>query len=271
VVNHARSQGLRIIARLGMVPLWARPDLNGQETTFTYLDQEHFEDFTQFVIAFLDRYRDDVQHIIIWNEPNLSFEWGYRPVDPEGYVDLLKTVYPAVHETQSHVILLAGALAPTLEPPGSPAGLNDLLYLQQMYEEGAAPYFDALAAHAYGLAFPPDFPPGETTINFRRVELLRDIMQRNGDEDKQVYITEAGWNDHPRWLWAVSPGERVRYTLDAYTWADENWSWCPVVAIWMFRTPTALHNYQDYYAFLTPDFQPRPIYYAVQDYTGNAD
>jgi hypothetical protein len=25
-----------------------------------------------------------------------------------------------------------------------------------------------------------------------------------------------------------------------------------------------LHNYQDYFSFVTPDFRPRPIYLAVQ-------
>ncbi len=270
VLRHAHNQGLTVIARLGMTPAWARPDPKQQETTFTYLDSAHYSDFASFVAAFVSRYREEVRHIIIWNEPNLSFEWGYRPVDPAGYSDLLRVVYPAAHTANAEIVVLGGALAPTLEPPGSPAGLNDLLYLQAMYEAGAAPYFDALAAHAYGLGFSPDTPPDPALINFRRVELLRDIMDANGDADKLIYVTEAGWNDHPRWVWAVKPGVRIRYTLDAYTWAAERWPWCPVVAMWMFRTPFPLHNYQDYYVYVTPDFRPRPIYTAVQAYTGNA-
>ena len=43
--------------------------------------------------------------------------------------------------------MLAGALAPTLEPAGSPNGMNDLVYLERMYQAGAAAYFDALAIH----------------------------------------------------------------------------------------------------------------------------
>ncbi len=270
VIRHARNQGLTVIARLGMVPAWARPNPKQQETTDTYLESDHYADFATFVAAFATRYREDVQHIIIWNEPNLSFEWGYRPVDPEAYTDLLRVVYPAAHVANPDVIILGGALAPTLEPPGSPAGLNDLLYLTAMYAAGAAPYFDALSAHAYGLGFAPDTPPDPALINFRRVELLRKIMEANGDAEKLIYVTEAGWNDHPRWTWAVKPGQRIQYTLDAYTWAAEQWPWCPAVAMWMFRTPTLLHNYQDYYPFVTPEFQPRLIYTAVQAYTGNA-
>lgn len=271
VIQHARNQGLTIIARLGMVPAWARPDEDEIETTFTYLDEAHFDDFARFVAAFLERYGAEVQHIIIWNEPNLSFEWGFRPVNPEAYTDLLKMVYPVAHQEKEDVIVLAGALAPTLEPVGSPSGLNDLIYLEEMYAAGAAAYFDALAAHTYGLVFPPEYPPDPATLNFRRVELLRDIMIQYGDGGKQIYITETGWNDHPRWVWAVSPSERMRYTIDAYQWAKVNWSWCPTVAVWMFRTPIWLHHYQDYYALMTPDFQPFPIYSAVKAYTGNAE
>jgi hypothetical protein len=270
VVEHAENQGLRVIARLGMVPDWARPDVDELETTFTYLDRAHYDEFAQFVAEFVARYRGRVDHVIIWNEPNLSFEWGYRPVDPAGYVDLLKVVYPEAHLMNPDVIVLGGALAPTLEPPDSTAGLNDLIYLRAMYDAGVSPYFDALAAHAYGLAFAPSAAPAEHLINFRRTELLREIMDQHGDEAKLIYVTEAGWNDHPRWTWAVSPGKRVRYTLDAYTWAAERWPWCPVVAMWMFRTPLPLHNYQDYYTFVTPSFQKRPIYEAVKRYTDPA-
>lgn len=265
IIAHAKQQGLNIIARLGMVPEWARPEPEVRETTSTYLDEEHFQDFAEFVAAFAARYQGDIDHVIIWNEPNLRFEWGYRPVDPEGYVQLLKTVYPAAHEANPNITVLAGALAPTLEPEGGHAGLNDLAYLEQIYTGGGAPYFDALAAHAYGLAFPPEADPRNDLLNFRRVELLREIMVRHGDIDKQIFITESGWNDHPRWTWGVKPSQRVQYTIDAYDWAKDNWPWCSVLAIWVFRTPTSSHNYQDYFTFVTPDFQPRPIYGFVRD------
>ena len=268
VVEHAQNQGLTLIARLGWVPGWARPDLDEQETTLTYLDAEHYDEFADFVAAFVSRYRGRVNHVIIWNEPNLSFEWGYRPVDPEGYVELLRAVYPRVHAANPDVVVLAGALAPTLEPEGSAAGLNDLAYLERMYQAGAASSFDALAIHAYGLTFPPEEPPAADAINFRRVELLREIMVTNGDGDKPVYVTEAGWNDHPRWARSVRPGQRIEYTIGAYEWARQNWPWCACVAMWAFRYPAPTHSYQDYYAFVTETFQPKVIYLEVQKYTG---
>jgi hypothetical protein len=266
VIKHAENQGLTVIARLGWTPDWARPEPDEQATTHTYLDADHYDDFGDFVAAFVARYRGRVQHVIVWNEPNLSFEWGYRPVDPEGYVELLRAVYPRAHAANPDVVVLAGALAPTLEPEGSEAGLNDAAYLERMYQTGAAPYFDALAAHAYGLKSPPDEPPAPETINFRRVELLRQIMVAHGDGDKPVYVTEAGWNDHPRWANSVRPAQRIEYTIGAYEWAREHWPWCTCVAIWAFRYPASTHNYHDYYAFVTTDFEPRVIYLEVKKY-----
>ncbi|MDY7079122.1 MAG: beta-galactosidase, partial [Chloroflexota bacterium] len=159
VIEHAENQGVTVIARLGWVPAWARPEPEVLETTITYLDAEHYDDFANFVAAFVARYRGRVNHIILWNEPNLSFEWGYRPVNPDEYVELLRVVYPRAHATNPDVVVLAGALAPTLEPEGSALGLSDLAYLERMYQADAAPTFDALAVHAYGLTLPPEEHP----------------------------------------------------------------------------------------------------------------
>lgn len=263
VIDHARAQGLTVIARLGLAPWWARPDSRVQATTLNYLDRDHFADFGNFVYAFVDRYQDRVQHIIVWNEPNLSFEWGLRPVDAAAYVDLLKVAYPRAKEANPNVIVLGGALAPTVEPIGSERGLDDLIYLQQMYDAGAREYFDALAAHAYGFTLPMGDPPDPARVNFRRVELLRQMMIDNGDAAKQVYITEAGWNDSSRWNQAVTPAQRIEYTLAAYEWAQQT-EWVTMLAMWAFRYPRATRNYQDGWTWVTEDFQPRPIYLEAQ-------
>src|SRR5690606_39247277 len=154
--------------------------------------------------------------------------------------------------------------APTLEPDGSELGLNDLLFLERMYAAGAADYFDMLAVHAYGLTFAADEPPAPDLLNFRRVELLRDIMVAHGDGHKGLLLTESGWNDSPRWTRAVSPGARIDYTLAGYAWAEEHWPWMPAVCTWAFRYPRPQHSYGDYFTFVSPDFVPKPIYDAVR-------
>ncbi len=263
VVEHASTQGLKVIARLGLTPEWARP----KDSSLNYLDSTAYDDFAEFASAFAKRYQGQVSHIIIWNEPNLSYEWGYRATSAEDYVDLLKVVYPAVKEASPTTQVLAGALAPTLEPAGSPWGLNDLEYLDEMYSNGASEYFDGLAVHAYGLAFPPESEPGTNMLNFRRVELIRDVMVRNSDRDKKIFITETGWNDHPRWALGVKPGQRISYTLSGLEFAEENWPWVESIAIWAFRFPAPTKSYMDYYTLVTPEFVTKPIYDALKEFS----
>jgi GH35 family endo-1,4-beta-xylanase len=266
VVDHARRQGLTVIARLGFVPEWARPDPEIQPTTFTYLDEEQYGAFARYVAAFVEHFRGRVNHVVIWNEPNISLEWGYRPVDPEGYTELLRAVYPRAKAANPDAVILGGALAPTLAPPGDPEGMNDLDYLRRMLAAGAGDAMDGLAVHAYGWQMPPDAPADPAVVNFSRTELLRELLVDAGHEELPIYITEGGWNDHPRWTKAVQPSQRAAFTLRAYEKALEEWPWCQAVVLWVFRFPRPANTYQDYFTFVTTDFTPKPIYYAVQRY-----
>ena len=297
IIDHANRQGLQVIARLGFVPDWARPAAtpDGQPTTFTYLDADRYPDFARFAAAFAAHFQGRVQHIVIWNEPNLSGEWGLRPVDPAGYVEMLRAVYPAIKQANPDVEVLAGALAPTLEPEGSPNGLDDLVYLRQIYaalagdgrrsgadaatEDGDSPNlaqpssvtrlpssrpYDAWAVHSYGRAAPADAAPAPDQINFRRTELLRAIMVEHGDADVPVYITESGWNDDVNWAFGVTPAQRIQYTLQAWDYAQANWPWVRCVAAWVFKLPAPAQGYRDHFTFVTPSLEPLPIYEEVQ-------
>ncbi len=287
IVDQADRQGLQVIARLGFVPEWARPSPSIQPTTFTYLDRAHYKDFATFAAAFAAHFRGRVNYIVIWNEPNLSSEWGMRPVSAADYVALLQASYGPIKAANPDMLVLAGALAPTLEPAGSAQGLDDLLYLQQMYQALGAtadsestttrqlpgahrslrvpnrPY-DAWAMHSYGRTAPPEQAPAPSVINFRRAELEHDLMVRYGDGDLPVFITEAGWNDDTQWVFGVTPAQRIRYTLDAWTYARLHWPWVRCVAMWVFKLPAPAHGYRDHYTFVTPSLEPLPIYDEVR-------
>jgi hypothetical protein len=277
IVDHANRQGLQVIARLGFVPAWARPKTlpDGSATTFTHLDPEHYADFAAYAAAFAAHFRGRITQIVIWNEPNLSGEWGMRPVDPASYARMLMAVYPAIKQANPDAQVLAGALAPTLETNRAGA-LNDITFLEEMYaaledgrrktdaEPAEAPSivhrpFDAIAMHSYGRNAPPDEAPAPDRINFRRTELLREVMLKHGDTSP-VFITEAGWNDDPRWVFGVSPAQRITYTLGAWEYARSNWDYVKCVAMWVFKLPAPERSYRDYFQFITPGLEPLPIY-----------
>jgi len=262
IMRHAENQGLRVLARMGFVPEWARPVAHGQTSTFNSLPPESYDAFGRFSAQFAQRYRHLLAGIILWNEPNLDYEWGYRPVSPAEYAELLASAAPLIRQAAPDIPILGGALAPTREPPGSPHGLDDLIYLEQLLEAGAAQHMDMLAVHTYGFTAPADEPPSPDKLNFRRVELLHALVQSS---NLPIAITESGWNDHPRWTKAVSPSQRIQYTLDSLR-LGESWDWLRYHCLWVFRFPTPYYAYPDHFAMATTLFQPLPIYYALRDY-----
>ena len=260
LVAHARQQGLQIIARLDIVPAWAR----AKDTTDRRIDPAYYDDFARYAAAFAARYRDQVRYIVVWNEPNLFFEWGSREPDPAAYAELLKVVYPAVKQANPEMQIAAGGLSPGPSVPG--IRLDDLTFLRGMLAAGAP--FDVLAIHAYGAQVAPDEEPHPDRVNFRRIEVYRNLLKEAG-QTRPLIVTEGGWNDHPRWSGAVSPADRLRWTVDAYRLSA---TWPDVIAVcfWQFRAPTT-HSYQDNFNFVAADGTPKAIYWAIREYaTGRA-
>lgn len=264
VVSLAQRQGLQVIARLGMVPGWARPS---PDSTDTALATAHYVSFAHFVATFAARYAGQVQTLVLWNEPNLALEWGQQLPDALAYTELVRQAAMAARLANPAVRVLAGALAPTLEPLGSINGLNDLLFLEQALQAGLGQWVDGLAVHSYGMGQPPEQAPDPALLNFRRVELLQDLLVRSGYAALPLWITETGWNDSPRWAFASTPAERVRYTVQAAQWAVEHWQ--PQVkqlCFWVLRYPSPHQHYFDHYAFVSSDFTPLPVYTALQQW-----
>jgi hypothetical protein len=258
VVREANRQGLEIIARLDFVPDWARP----KGSTPRFLPETSWADYASFVGRFARRYREAVQYFVIWNEPNTTFELGFQPVDPGAYVQLLDLAGRAIRDANPKAIVMPAGLAPTLDR--SDLALDDVLYLQALYDHGARGLFDALAVHSYGWKFPPDSDAKPDRLNFARAELLRDVMVKNGDAGKPIIITESGWNDSPRWTKAVHPGQRIQYTLRALDKVKTDWPWTQAMCIWAFRLPAPAHDYNDYFTLVDTTFRLKPIYDQLQ-------
>lgn len=276
IVDLYRAHGLRVIARLDLAPAWARPPDTRPETPPANLD-----DYGDFVYAFVNHFRGRVQHIQIWNEPNIYPEWGEQAVDPVGYARMLQVAYERAKEADPDVYVLAAPLAITLgEPhpePGRWRSMPDLDFLQAMYEAGASDHFDILSANAFGFDLPPEDPPDPDVLNFRRVELQREIMVRYGDEEKAIWFNEYGWNAAPEsfddesLIWErVSEEQQAEYTLRGIEMARREWPWAGVFNIWYFRQTGQQYTPDEaafYFRMVDVDFTPRRVYDAVQDAT----
>jgi hypothetical protein len=277
LVDACFKYDLHIVARLDRPPDWTRADNSYKERP-----PDDFEDYGDYVYAFVSHFRGRIQHVQIWNEPNIFPEWGNQAVDPAAYVDLLRIAYRRAKEADPNVYVLCAPLAITLgQPhpePGQWIAMSDLDYLEAMYQAGAKDYFDIYSANAFGMDRPPEDPPAADVLNFQRVVLQRQIMERYGDRDKAVWFNEYGWNAAPAdmpadaLVWQrVSEQQQAEYTVRGIQLAREEWPWSGVFMIWYFRQVGSIApDRADYYfRMVDPDFTPRLLYWAVQDVTAS--
>lgn len=267
IVERSRATGLRVILRLDTSPRWAlppsAPDGLGPPV--------HDEDYWDFVQTVADRYRGRVYAYQVWNEPNLTSEWGHLPPSPEAYVRLLRGASQRIRAADPNAIVVMAALAPTLTDNADAE--DDLRYLQAVYDAGGRGAFDVLGAQVYGLRGGPDDPRiDRTDVTFSRPILLREVMERNGDAATHVWATEMGWNANPptiveQHFGRVTPTLQARYTVRGVRRIGEQWPWMDLVCLWFFKRTDETNRHQDWFWFrlADPDFTLQPVYYAVRD------
>ncbi len=266
IVDLANKYGIQIVARIDQTPAWANPagGVPGGHPA-------NYQDYADFLKAFVQHYKGKVQYISVWNEPNLEREWEpTKKVNPVAYVDMLKVAYKAVKATDPNVKVMAAPLAITLEEN---INLSELTYLDQMYKAGAKDYFDIMPANAYGLEFPPEAAPDPKVLNYRRVELLHNVMVKNGDTNKAVWFNEYGWNASPpsmpadRLTWGrVTEQQQADWTVQGIDYAKKNWPWSGVIFVWFFRQVGDIPDdaSEQYFQMVTKDFVEKPVYKEVQ-------
>src|SRR5439155_1047702 len=139
---------------------------------------------------------------------------------------------------------------------------------------------DAPGAHGPGYKGPPELSPAEALANpfwggdrsftFRRLEVLRAIMEHSGDADKHVWVTEFGWTSDPQnrgYEWArVSEEVKGDYLVRALYWARLHWApWVGPMFVWTMPDRTWGPGDEKYWwAIADPDGTPRPAYQALR-------
>ncbi|HLG73350.1 MAG TPA: O-antigen ligase family protein [Chloroflexota bacterium] len=279
LVDAGNAAGLQFIARLERPPDWARAPGTAETAP-----PQNFGDYGDFVAAFVEHFRGRIHYIQIWNEPNRFEDWGNQPVDPAAYTRLLQIAYTRAKQVDPNIVVLSAALTPTTDC--CQKNRPDPVYLQQMYDAGARGYFDVLGAQGYGLRAGPEDPwtdlplhPNDArkavidshNTNFGRVVLDRQVMVRNGDAGKSVWVGEFGWNALPGdWQGDASPwgsvtlDQQAAYTVAAYQRAQREWPWLGVMNVWLFQDPAPAENDPtQFFGLVDQQFQPRPVYQAI--------
>lgn len=270
IVTQAVNNQIEIIARLSNPPAWSRS--LPVEQSGSKAPPDNFADFADFAAAVAERYQGQIHYFQIWNEPNGNEEWGlHQPVNPTAYTELLCLAHDRIKAVNPEAVILAGALTPTVSI--TDANLNDLIFLQKMYAAGAADCFDIMSAQGYGLwSGARDQRLRPTVINYPHHLLIRDVMVRQGDAQKPIWISEMAWNVVPEGIppeyGRVSLEQQGRYGFEAYARAKAEWPWVGVINYWFLKRAGESEQNQAWYYFrlLEPDFTPLPAYAALANY-----
>ena len=240
VVQQVNESNLKLLARISTDP---------QKTDFwAGLPPESADHFADYVFALASRYSCKpeavgcIQAYQVWNEPNLSREWGHKRPNPAEYVYFLGRAYEAIKQANPNAVVVSAGMAPTGD--NNELAMPDDLFYEQMYEAmggSSDGYFDALGVHGVGFAAPPELDPddaaaesrygGHRFFSFRHVEDIRTIMERHGDAEKQIVLLEFGWTSDPvnpdyRWHGGdagIDQTVQGEYLRRAYEWAEANW------------------------------------------------
>jgi hypothetical protein len=256
VVAAAADAGMKIVLRIDEVPGWA----GGSPA---HLDPADLEAYLYEAVSYG---RGTVQYVEVFNEPNLPYEWGGSP-DPAAYGRLLAAANRGVKRADPNVGVIAAAVSQ--RTGGLGGSMEDVDFLQGLYDAGGKSSFDLLGMHAYLGNFAPEADP--TTCSpmcFRDVELFRAVMVRNGDDAKQAFLTEMGVLEQTSidlgpYSWMEVPADqRGDNLVRALEIANANYAWIRGAMVFNFDaatvpwTPNTSEKY--WFSLLNPNGTPRP-------------
>ena len=196
-VGDLASKGIRVLPILYGTPPWlakspSKPPIESQEARDAWKQflTEAVQRYGPGGSYWTGQYATDhpgkparpIETWEIWNEPNLKSHWSPRP-SPGDYGKLLKISDSAIKDADSSAkVMFAGM-------PGYSNDIDAWDYLRRLYEkQGVRHDFDLAALHPYG-----------HTIHqmLAETQRVRNVMRKNGDGRKPLWVTEIGWGSLP--------------------------------------------------------------------------
>ena len=177
LLAQARANDLNVLAILAYSAQWcttAPSDPTWNPTHYPPLDLSMWRGY---VAAVVERYKGQIHHWEVWNEPDLAQFWSGSPGE---YARLLGETYRTIKQVDPTANVVLGGLA-FMEQNGQPAST----FLSQILADPqypAADNFDITGVHFYGT-------PDQATAHLQE---LTSTLARAGVAGRPVWVTEAG-------------------------------------------------------------------------------
>jgi polysaccharide biosynthesis protein PslG len=189
LVSMVQSEGMKLEAIIGQVPLWAYRSPPPVSDCAVAPDFDVFA-FANFTAEVAQRYGSArVPVIELQNAPNLPGPHSdWRTANACAYTRLMQASYTAIKAVDPSITVLTGGLGAQNNKRG---GISGDAFLASMYQFGVHGAFDAVSWHPYSY---PCFPSQSCAKNrpWNRTAAVRQLMVDNGDGDKLIWATEFG-------------------------------------------------------------------------------
>ena len=295
IIDAANNAGISLLFSVVNAPSWARESGHDPNVGGPPADPNTF---ARFLGAMAGKYcGTSLKAIEVWNEQNLHYEWGNRPINPGEYMALLRPAYAAIKNACPSMLVISGALTPAGDN-GSIAW-DDFRYFDAMLQQGLANYADGFGAHPSGYNVPPSHREDtacqaiQTTGNrfngacdnrhhswsfLSTMEGYRERAVRHGAGHKRIWPTEFGWaaggthilsSEGERNARAYADdndyGEQARWTVEAYQWM-RNQGWVGPAILWNlnFRV-IATDTEKALWGIVDPNWGNLPVFNALRD------
>jgi hypothetical protein len=183
IFNGLRQRGIVPIVSVYSSPDWAAGGRGSNDIGQVNANAPDARQYGLFMQALASRYRSQVRHYEIWNEPNLPrFFTPRRGAALPEYLQLVRAAYPAVHRGNPRATVIAGVLGPN---GNARTWLHALVTRPNLR-------FDAFSQHVYPVA-----PPNRRTRSYPAwatvPSILAKLDTRARTRGMPLYITEAGY------------------------------------------------------------------------------
>lgn len=282
IVNALDAANINILLTVSGAPNWAR---KSNIDAGPPIDNATF---AAFVGQLAQQYAGKVEAYEIWSEPNLRTNWTDKPISGAEYVDLLKPAYNAIKQADAAAVVVTAGLAPTQTNDGVNA-VDDRVFLRQMYAAGVADYSDAIGAHPYGWANPPDstccannrpavpaWDDQEAFFFLETLQAYRTIMNENEDSGTFVWVTAFGWGSSNEDFTSIKPDfgfvlytdlqEQGQYLVRAYQ-LGRDLSFVGPMLVDSLNGCGSVNPLGCYLSLLDEQGNPRPAFEAIQTVT----
>ena len=288
IVNRANARGINLLFSVVNAPDWARePGFDGSVGGPPANPQV----FANFLGRLASEFCGSaVKAIEVWNEQNLHYEWGNRPINPSEYMALLRPSYAAIKSACPSMLVISGALTPAGDN-GSIA-MDDFRYFEAMLQQGLRNYADGFGAHPSGYNVPPSHTwqtacaaiqesgnsfngacdnPHHSWSFRSTMEGYRNLAVRYGAGGQRIWPTEFGWaaggKFNPAYGYADdnSYDEQARWTVEAYQMMRD-WGWVGPAFLWNLNFRVVADGTEKaQWGIVRNDWSPLPIFYGLRD------